>query len=83
MFIAAGPFGRKERWSWNCIAASVTRWFAVDTATSLAFKVGINAVFNTVVLLAIGLTLLFTPRQFKREHSVITRCPQQISPSRG
>ena len=66
-FIAYYPFRAKEKWSWNCIALGVAVWFIVDTAISLYFKVGFNALFNTLFLISIGLPLLFTRKQFDRK----------------
>ncbi|HLG22546.1 MAG TPA: hypothetical protein VI382_07000 [Candidatus Manganitrophaceae bacterium] len=69
-FIAYYPFRAKETWSWNCIALGVAVWFIVDTAISLYFKVGFNALFNTLFLICIGLPLLFTRKQFDRNEKI-------------
>jgi len=63
-FIAAGPFSRKETWSRNCLALSVAVWFAVDSAISLTFGVGVNVLLNTTLLVAVGVPLLATRRHF-------------------
>jgi hypothetical protein len=63
-FIAAGPFLRRERWSWTCLASSVVLWFSFDTAISLAFRVGVNVVFNIVLLIAVGFPLVFARKHF-------------------
>jgi len=40
-------------------------WFVVDTAISIASKVGFNIVFNSALPIAIGLRLIFRRREFK------------------
>ena len=66
-FIAAGPFARKERWAWRCLAVSVGTWFIVDTAISLGFGVAVNVVFNTILLAAVAVALLATRRAFRKK----------------
>lgn len=63
-FIAAYPFGRREPWSWACIASALALWFAVDTSISLYFGVMINVVLNMAILLAIGVALAATRKYF-------------------
>jgi hypothetical protein len=63
-FIAVGPFRRKELWSWNCLAVSLILWFVVDTTISLVFNVAINVVFNTTLLIALALPLVFARKHF-------------------
>jgi len=65
-FIAYYPFKNKEKWSWNCIAFGILLWFLVDSSISIYFNVIINAVFNTVFLLLIGLPVAFTRKYFKQ-----------------
>ena len=63
-FIAKYPFKEKQKWSWNCLALATILWFVVDTSISIYFRVYFNAVFNTILFLAITLPLLFTRRYF-------------------
>jgi len=64
-FIAAGPFARKEAWSWRCLSLSVASWFVVDSAISLAFGVGANIALNATLLVAVGLPLIFARKHFR------------------
>lgn len=66
-FIAAGPFARKEPWSWWAITLGMAIWFPLDTALSLAWGVWPNAVFNLLALLAIALPLALTAGDFRRQ----------------
>lgn len=63
-FLIFHPFQTRERWVWNCLAASITIWFVTDTAISACYQVTFNVVFNTVLLLLIGIPLLFTKKYF-------------------
>jgi hypothetical protein len=63
-FIARYPFGAKEKWSWNCLAAGMLAWFVMDTSLSLYYRVFFNAAFNTVLLILVALPLLFARRYF-------------------
>ena len=63
-FIAHYPFKNKERWAWNCVALGMLLWFTVDTAISLYFGVIFNALFNTILLIAVLLPLILSRRAF-------------------
>lgn len=63
-FIAAGPFKRREGWSYRAILFAVGLWYLVDTAYSALFGVWVNVALNTVLLVIIGLPLFFTRKQF-------------------
>jgi hypothetical protein len=63
-FVVHYPFKRKEKWAWNSLAAAVLFWYVLDTAISLYYGVGFNAVFNTILLILILLPLVFTRKQF-------------------
>ncbi len=65
-FVAYYPFARRERWAWNCLVAGVLLWFVLDTVLSLNYRVIFNVGFNTVLLIAAGLPLLFTRNAFMR-----------------
>ena len=64
VFLAWIPFRRKERWSWNCFALGLLVWYVSDTLISLASGVIFNAVFNTLILVLVGLPLIFTRKVF-------------------
>jgi hypothetical protein len=63
-FIAQYPFKRKEKWAWNCFVAGITCWFIVDTSISVYFNVIINAIFNTILFIAISIPLIFSRKYF-------------------
>lgn len=63
-FLAHYPFKAREKWAWNCIAFGIGTWFVVDTAISAYYGVTFNVVFNTALLLLVGLPLLFTRKGF-------------------
>jgi len=58
--VFAGPFRRRERWSWKAVAASLAVWFAADTALSLAAGFPENAVLNVLILAGFAPGLAFT-----------------------
>lgn len=63
-FITHYPFGKKEKWSWNCLVLGLLIWFLIDTPISLYFKVYFNAAFNTVLLVSVLLPLVLTRQYF-------------------
>lgn len=66
-FLAHHPFRRRERWAWTATAAALGAWFVLDTSLSLAFGVVFNAVFNTVLIVLVGvLPLAFTYRAMRQ-----------------
>jgi len=64
VFLVHYPFRRREKWAWNCILMGVLFWYVPDTSISLIHGVIFNALFNTVLLVAIALPLLMTHREF-------------------
>jgi hypothetical protein len=70
LFIARYPFARAERWAWWAIVASVALWYPIDTFASLAFGIPFNAALNTGFLVAVGVPLVATWRQFHRARGV-------------
>lgn len=50
------------RWAWNAVALGLLVWFPLDTGYSLGHGVWINAVGNTVILLAMAIPLAITRR---------------------
>ena len=63
-FIARYAFDKKEKWIWNCLAAGLLVWFVLDTGISLNYRVYFNVVFNTFLLVAAGLPIVFTRKYF-------------------
>jgi hypothetical protein len=64
VFVAAGPFQRRERWSWWAILAGMVIWYPVDTAISWQCGIWPNVLFNTAALISVVLPLAFTWREF-------------------
>jgi len=63
-FIARYPFRNREKWAWNCLGIGVLCWYVVDTALSLSYNVYFNALFNTVLLIAALIPLVFSRKYF-------------------
>ncbi len=63
-FIAQGPFKRRERWAWNCLASAVSLWFVIDTFLSWQFQVYFNVAFNVLIYLAVLVPLAFSRKYF-------------------
>ena len=63
-FLAHYPFRRREKWAWNCILLGMLVWYVPDTTISLIHGVTFNALFNTVLLIAIALPLMMTRKEF-------------------
>jgi hypothetical protein len=62
--VAHIPFRRGERWAWTAITVSLLVWFVPDTITSLTHGVVINAFLNLGFLIAFGIPLAATYRNF-------------------
>ena len=56
--VARGPLRRRERWAWTATAVSMTAWFGVDTAFSLAVGSTAHAAFNGIFAAALGIPLI-------------------------
>jgi hypothetical protein len=65
-FLVGHAYLRRERWARNALAWSVALWYVLDTGISLQGRVWINASFNSVVLAAFALGLIFTWKEFHR-----------------
>ena len=63
-FIAHYPFKNRERWAWNCFVVGVILWYLFDSGLSLWWGVGVNAAFNTILLVGLGLPLAMTRKYF-------------------
>jgi hypothetical protein len=64
-FIAWYPFRQRQLWAWHCVAWCLSVWYILDTGLSLYFGVYFNAVFNTILLVAGLLPVLFTRKEFQ------------------
>lgn len=64
-FVAAGPFARREPWSWRASVAALLTWCVADTALSVAHGALFNVLLVNVPGVAlIGLPLAMTRRAF-------------------
>lgn len=63
-FLARHAFPLKQAWAWRCFVLGTGLWFAVDTALSLYFGVRFNALFNVLLLVALGIPLVSTRKHF-------------------
>ena len=65
-FMVQYPFRNKEKWAWNAIALAIATWFVLDTGYSVYYQAYINAIINTILLVALGLPLLVTRKEFMK-----------------
>ena len=63
-FIIHIPFRQGEKWAWYAIDASLVLWFIGDSYTSIITGFSAHLWINAGFLLALGLPLLMTFRQF-------------------
>jgi hypothetical protein len=63
-FVIAGPFSRHEKWAFNGVGFGVLVWYVFDTGLSIVFRVGFNAIFNTVLLAALLLPMIVLRKHF-------------------
>lgn len=66
-FVAYYAFKSREKWAYRCFACGTLLWFVLDTGISITARVYFNAVFNVLILAAIGLPLAFTWKEFNAE----------------
>lgn len=64
-FIIQTPFRKHQSWAWNCIALGMLMWFSMDTFISITSGVLFNAIFNTIIFMAILFPLIFTRKTFQ------------------
>ena len=64
-FVAHYPFRSREKWAWECVALCICTWYIADTGLSAYYHAYFNVLFNTVMLLLIGLPLILTRKHFK------------------
>jgi hypothetical protein len=63
-FVAYFPFRAGERWAWQALCLAVAVWFVLDTGTSWRHGVTVNVLFNTGLLIALGVPLVASRRFF-------------------
>lgn len=63
-FLIHFPFKRREPWAWNSLVTGLGFWYLLDTGISLYYGVVFNAVFNSLLLVAVALPLAFTRKNF-------------------
>ncbi len=64
VYIVHYPFFRKEAWAWECVAVGVVVWYILDTLLSVYYGVFFNVAFNSVLLVAAAMPLMFTRKEF-------------------
>jgi len=64
LFIAAGPFGRGERWAWQAVTASLLAWFVPGTLLWLWLGVMLNVAINVAFIAVFAVPLLAARRHF-------------------
>lgn len=62
-YTVMGPFSKREKWSWDCIAAGIGVWFAIDTAVSAYVMAGFNVAINVLILALVALPLAMTRKE--------------------
>jgi uncharacterized BrkB/YihY/UPF0761 family membrane protein len=65
-YIVLNPFRRREKWSWNAIAAGLVVWFVIDTSLSAYTKAYFNVGVNVVGIVLAGIPLLMTRKSFEK-----------------
>lgn len=65
-FLSMYAFPLHQRWVWWCFVIGLSVWFVIDTAISLCFGVGFNALVNLLLFVALAVPLLLTRRAFIR-----------------
>lgn len=60
IFLANRPFRAKETWAWWCLVIGLGLWYVLDSGLSWYAGVAFNVIFNSVLLAAAALPLIFT-----------------------
>lgn len=68
-FLIHIPFRRGERWAWYAIDIGAVLWFIGDSYVSAVTGFGVHILVNVGFLMAIGLPLVMTFRQFHPRNS--------------
>jgi len=63
-WIAFEPFHNGERWAWNALAMSVTVWAVLEGYLKLSYGLGMWSQAHLGLLVAFGIPLLATYRDF-------------------
>ncbi len=61
-WVATVPFGRRELWAWWCIGVSVLAWAVGDSVVSYRAGIGLEVLWNAIVVLLVALPLAMTYR---------------------
>jgi hypothetical protein len=64
LILVANAYSTREAWVWWSIAGGLALWYPLDTARSIYARVYLNAVGNTVLLIAAAIPLLATFGEF-------------------
>lgn len=64
-YIIKYPFRNREKWAWNATGVAVVLWFSLDSAVCAYLGAWFNILlFNVPTILAIGIPLLATRKEF-------------------
>jgi uncharacterized BrkB/YihY/UPF0761 family membrane protein len=63
-YIVLNPFAKREKWSWNAIAAGMAVWFIVDTLMSVYTKAYFNVGVNVLLIVLAGIPLVMSWKYF-------------------
>lgn len=66
LFLVSHAFASKERWAWLAITLGLAIWYLLDTGVSAYFRVYFNVVFNSLIMVIVGIPLAATYRYFPR-----------------
>lgn len=69
LFIAVKPFKQQQPWAWWCLLLGLGVWYLLDSGLSWRSGVLFNVLFNTILLAAVGIPLIFTASSFLRDGS--------------
>jgi hypothetical protein len=67
IFLASRPFKAKQSWAWWCLVVGLAWWYALDSGLSWLAGVTFNVIFNTILLVAAALPLIFTAPVFFKD----------------
>jgi hypothetical protein len=65
-WVATVPFERRELWAWWCIAVSVTTWAVGDSIVSYRAGIGLEVLWNGIVVALVALPLAMTYQTMAR-----------------
>jgi hypothetical protein len=65
-YIVLNPFAKREKWSWNAVAAGMAVWFVVDTFMSAYTQAYFNVGVNVLLIVLAGIPLLMTRKSFEK-----------------